>query len=206
MRISQTLCVVILALLCIAKFSFADRLNYLEEPCDPYYVGTDFPILTTPQWIGDENVDAVVILSIDDMRDPSRYEAYLRPILNRLKRIDGKAPLSIFTNQVDPSDAQLQTWLREGLSIEVHTVDHPCPLLKDDDFEKAKSTYDRCVDMLSQIEGTRPVAFRMPCCDSLNTPSPRFYNEIFNSRTTDGGFLEVDAAGCVDGAVSNALL
>ena len=194
MRISQTLCVVILALLCIAKFSFADRLNYLEEPCDPYYVGTDFPILTTPQWIGDENVDAVVILSIDDMRDPSRYEAYLRPILNRLKRINGKAPLSIFTNQVDPSDAQLQTWLREGLSIEVHTVDHPCPLLKDDDFDKAKSTYDRCVDMLSQIEGTRPVAFRMPCCDSLNTPSPRFYNEIFNSRTADGGFLEVDSS------------
>ena len=40
---------------------------------------------------------------------------------------------------------------------------------------------------------SRPVAFRMPCCDSLNTPSPRFYAEIFNRKTTKGNFLTIDS-------------
>ena len=44
------------------------------------------------------------MLAIDDMRDPGRYEAYLRPILDRLKAIDGRAPVSIMTNQVEPKD------------------------------------------------------------------------------------------------------
>ena len=29
----------------------------------------------------------------------------------------------------------------------------------------------------------RPVAFRMPCCDSMNSPSPRFFSELFNDRS-----------------------
>ena len=69
------------------------------------------------------------MLAIDDMRDPAVYETYLRPILNRLKAIDGRAPVSIMTNQVKPNDPRLQAWLKEGLSIEVHTLTHPCPLL-----------------------------------------------------------------------------
>ena len=28
---------------------------------------------------------------------------------------------------IKPDDAQLQAWLKEGLSLEVHTFDHPCP-------------------------------------------------------------------------------
>ena len=40
------------------------------------------------------------MLAIDDMRDTAKYEAYLRPILNRLKAIDDRAALSIMTNQV----------------------------------------------------------------------------------------------------------
>src|SRR5690606_6321790 len=101
----------------------ANRLTYLDEFCDPYYVGRRFPKLVTPQWIGKEGVEAVVTLGIDDMRDPRPYEAYLRPILDRLKEIDGRAPVSIMTNWVDPRDEQLQTWLKEGLSIETHTAD-----------------------------------------------------------------------------------
>ena len=69
------------------------------------------------------------MLAIDDMRDPAEYEAYLRPILDRLKAIDGRAPVSIMTSQVDPNDPRLQGWLKEGLSLEVHTLTHPCPLL-----------------------------------------------------------------------------
>ena len=86
-----------------------------------------------------------------------------------LKKIDGRAPVSIMTCDVKPNDPQLQAWLKEGLSLETHTFDHPCPLLKDGDLAKAKATYDRCVDLLAEVPSNKPVAFRMPCCDSLNT-------------------------------------
>ena len=170
-----------------------NRLTYLDE-CNPYYVHRDFPKLITPQWVSEPGVEAVVVLAIDDMRDPEKYEAYLRPILDRLKQIDGRAPVSIMTCSVDPKLPRLQQWLKEGLSLEIHTVDHPCPLLKDGDFAKAKSTYDRCIDLLYQVPGNMPVAFRMPCCDSLNTVSPRFYAEIFNKGTPEGNHLYIDSS------------
>src|SRR6185312_4280535 len=75
----------------------ANRLAYLDSE-EPFYVGVDFPRLTTPQWVGERGVEAVVILSIDDMREPQKYETVLRPILNRLKQIDGRAPVSILCN------------------------------------------------------------------------------------------------------------
>ena len=176
-----------------AAASDGNRLVYLDRS-DPYYVSRDFPRLTTPQWVGEDGVEAVVILAIDDMRGHERWEAFLRPILDRLKQIDGRAPVSIMTCDIDPADPHLQHWLREGLSLEVHTVDHPCPLLTDGDFAKAKSTYDRCVDLLASVPGNRPVAFRMPCCDSLNTVSPRFYEEIFNRKSPGGNFLQADSS------------
>ena len=171
----------------------ADRFNYLDDQ-NPYYVNLDFPKLITPQWIGEDGVDAVVILSIDDMRNSATYESYLRPILERLKQIDGRAPVSIFTNSIDPQDPQLQQWLKEGLSLEIHTIDHPCPCLSGGDFARAKSTYDRCVDLMTSIPNNRPTAFRMPCCDSLNTPSPRFWAEIFNKTTGQGNYLTIDSS------------
>ena len=79
----------------------------------------DFPRLVTPQWIGDPEIEAVVVLAIDDMRDPARYEAYLRPILDRLNQVQGQASMSIMTNRVDPQDPQLQAWLREGVNVDV---------------------------------------------------------------------------------------
>ncbi len=170
-----------------------DRLAYLQE-VNPYYVGTGFPRLVTPQWVGEPGVEAVIVLAIDDMRGHPRWEAYLRPILERLKQIDGRAACSIMTCQIDPAEPHLQTWLAEGVSLETHTVDHPCPLLAGSDFAKAKSTFDRCVDTLASVPGNMPVAFRMPCCDSLNTPSPRFYAEIFNRTTPSDRFLAVDSS------------
>ena len=180
--------------LCSSLFAQSHSFTYLDEYCEPYYPGTDFPKLTTPQWIGEAGVDAVVTLAIDDMRDTAKYEAYLRPILDRLKQIDGRAPVSIMTCRVDPQDPQLRTWLEEGVTIEVHTVDHPCPCLQGGDFAKARSTYDRCVDLMASIPGNQPVAFRMPCCDSRNTPSPRFWIEAFNQRTSAGNFLQADSS------------
>ncbi len=169
------------------------RLAYVNE-VDLYYPHRDFPKLVTPQWVGEPGVDAVVVLAIDDMRDTAKYEAYLRPILNRLKAIDGRAPVSIMTNQVDPKDPQLQSWLKEGLSIEVHTLTHPCPCLQKGDFAEAKRTFHGCVDLMSMIPGNKPVAFRMPCCDSLNTPCPRFFAEILHKQSPAGRFLSIDSS------------
>ena len=56
--------------------------TYLDEYSNPYYAHTAFPKLTTPQWVGEPGVEAVVVLGIDDMQDSAKYEAYLRPILN----------------------------------------------------------------------------------------------------------------------------
>ena len=171
----------------------ANRYTYLTDR-NPYYVGTEFPRLITPQWVGEENVDAVVILSIDDMRDPAHYERYLRPILDRLMEIEGRSPVSIFTNSVNPQDPQLQAWIKQGLSLEVHTIDHPCPCLNGGDFARAKSTYDRCVDLMASIPNSQAVAFRMPCCDSINSPSPRFWYEIFGKQTEAGNYLSIDSS------------
>ncbi len=167
---------------------------FLGEYSEPYYPGTTFPKLTTPQWVGEPGVDTVVTLAIDDMRDPALYESYLRPILDRLNELQGRAPVSIMTCNVNPNDPQLQRWIKEGLSIEVHTVDHPCPCLQGDQFDTAKSTYDRCVDLMASIAGNHPVAFRTPCCDSRNTPSPRLWSEIFNRRTPQGNYLQADSS------------
>ena len=191
---TRTLTVLVLGIQSCLAFGQTSSLSYLDEFCDPYYPNRTFPKLTTPQWVGEEGVECVVTLGIDDMRDTRGYEAYLRPILDRLKKIDGRAPVSIMTCIVNPNDSQLQTWVKEGLSIEVHTIDHPCPLLHDGDFDRARSTYERCVDLMNQIPGNKPVAFRMPCCDSLNTPSPRFWTEIFNKTTDKGNYLSIDTS------------
>ncbi|MEX2213801.1 MAG: PVC-type heme-binding CxxCH protein [Phycisphaeraceae bacterium] len=180
-----------------------NRFAYLDE-VNPYYPHKEFAKLITPQWVGEEGVEAVVILSIDDMRDTARYETFLRPILDRLKKVensDGLSRMSIFTNAVNPKDEQLQKWLKEGLSFEVHTVTHPCPCLgvagkgATGDIAKAKQTYDGCVDMLFDIPNYKgPVAFRMPCCDSMNSVSPRFFAEVMNKTTKKGNFLSIDSS------------
>ncbi|HMJ67200.1 MAG TPA: PVC-type heme-binding CxxCH protein [Candidatus Binatia bacterium] len=190
---SSILLSLLFSISCISAPTKGNRLAYLDES-DPFYVGLQFPKLTTPQWVADSNVEAVVILAIDDMRDPAKYETFLRPMLERLKKIDGRAPLSIFCNALDPTNPQLQAWLKEGLSLEIHTLSHPCPLLRKGDFTAAENTYHGCVDLLNRLPGNKPVAFRMPCCDSMNSPSPRFYAEMFNSTNAAGQFLTIDSS------------
>ncbi len=170
-----------------------NRLIYLDED-DPFYVGLLFPKLTTPQWIGEKGVKAAVTLGIDDMRDPRIYEEFCRPILERLKQIDGRAPLSIFCNTVTPSNPILQQWLKEGLSVEVHTLTHPCPILAKNNFTAAANTYHGGVDLMNHIPNNLPVAFRTPCCDSQNTPSPRVFSELLMHRNPAGQFLEMDSS------------
>ncbi len=173
-----------------------NRLTYLDDPIDPYYVHKDFPRLITPQWVGQDGVEAVVVLAVDDLGSDrvERYETFLRPILDRLKQIDGRAGLSIMTNNVDPRSARVAQWLAEGVSIETHTADHPCPLLQKGYFPPAKATFDWCVERIAAIPNQQPVAFRMPCCDSMNSVSPRFFAEIFNRTTPQGLFLSIDSS------------
>ena len=188
-----------LVALCLNAAAETNRLCYLDEFCSPYHVGTDFPKLTTPQWMGASECEVVVVLAIDDMRDSTKYEEYLRPILDHLKKVNAglqpnTAPVSIMTNGADPKDTQIQKWIKEGLNIDVHTLDHPCPCLANGDFDQSKGTYEGCVDLLKKIPGNKPVAFRMPCCDSQNTPSPRFFAEIFNDVSPDGNYLSIDSS------------
>lgn len=182
----------------IASFALPQAIEspaHLNDPFNPYYPHTKFPKLTTPMWVGETGVEAVVVLAIDDMgEDTAKYEAYLRPILDRLKRLDGRAALSIMTNRADPANPRLQAWLKEGVSIECHTRTHPCPLLQKGDLAAASETYHSCVDRMSQIPGNTPVAFRMPCCDSMNSVSPRFFEQIFNRTSPEGRFLQVDSS------------
>ncbi|HVY70594.1 MAG TPA: VCBS repeat-containing protein, partial [Verrucomicrobiae bacterium] len=182
-----------LALLPLRSTADANRLAYLDSD-DPFYVGAGFPKLTTPQWVGEPGVEAVVILAIDDMRETPKYENVLRPLLDRLKQIDGRAPVSIFCNRLDVQNPQLQTWLKEGLSFEVHTLTHPCPLLANGSFSAAATNYHDCVELLNRVPGSQAVAFRMPCCDSMNSPSPRFYAEMFNQTSPSGQFLTADSS------------
>jgi putative membrane-bound dehydrogenase-like protein len=176
-----------------SAFSGPNRLTCLDST-DPFYVGGGFPKLATPQWVGEPGVDAVVILSVDDMTETRKYETFLRPLLNRLKQIDGRAPVSIMTRSVPADDPQVQAWLKEGLSLEAHTLNHPCPLLANADFNAAQTNVYGCIDLLNSVPGNKPVAFRMPCCDSMDSTSPRFFSEIFNRVTPAGHFLTIDSS------------
>ena len=177
----------------LAARADGNRLTYLTDE-NPFYPRLGSARLTTPQWIGETGVEAVVILAIDDMKQHAKYEAMLRPILERLKEIDGHAPVSIMCNEIDPAQPHLKAWLEEGVSLETHTLAHPCPLLAKADFATAAATYHDCVALLNRVPGPGPVAFRMPCCDSMNSPSPRFYAEIFNRTNSAGQFLTIDSS------------
>src|SRR6185295_20224012 len=93
-----------LSLPLILRGADANRLTYLDEFCAPFYPSQAFPKLVTPQWVGDEGVEVVVTYGIDDMSGHGKYEEYLRPILERLKQIDGRAPVSIFSNSPRPAE------------------------------------------------------------------------------------------------------
>lgn len=173
-----------------------NRLTYLDSPIDPYYVNLAFPRLITPQWVGEEGVEAVVVLAIDDLSSERMelYETFLRPILARLQQSGEGAGMSAMTNLVDPHAPQLTRWLSAGMSIETHTASHPCPLLQGAQLQQAKATFDKSVDQIASIPDYHPVAFRMPCCDSMSSVSPRFFAEIFNRTTPEGRFLRLDSS------------
>ncbi|WZO98033.1 VCBS repeat-containing protein [Isosphaeraceae bacterium EP7] len=187
-------CLTVLMLAAQARGGDGNRLVSLDET-SPYHVGLKSPRLTTPQWVGEAGVEAVVVLAVDDLKgNPAKYETFLRPIIDRLKEVEGRGALSIMTNSVAANSPEVKRWLGEGVSLDIHSVTHPCPLLQKGDFAAAARAYHDCVDQVGAIEGNRPAAFRMPCCDSQNTVSPRFFSEMFNKTSPGGRFLTIDTS------------
>jgi len=189
------------------------RFAYLDER-DPYYPGLAMAKLTTPMWVGEEGVEAVVQLSIDDMgrdhpafrlttyaKSPEFYHQFLQPAIERLRRIDARAPVSIYTLQAEGDDPWFQRLLKEGASIEAHSFTHAVPFLRRDPSTMSQESLEwcirdfaDCVAGLTAALGTSPVAWRMPGCDARNTTSPRFYSEVFPRKTAAGGFLAMDSS------------
>ncbi len=171
-----------------------NRCTYLHDP-SPFYAGPSLPRVTTPMWIGEENVDAAVILSIDDLTEArvDHYRDFLAPILARLDEIQGYSPLNIFTNRIDPSDPQVQRWIDQGVRLDVHTRTHPCPLMRHEIPAATSEVFD-CLSNLNAVPNHFANAFRMPCTDSINSSTPLFFREILPQRTNDGRFLEVDSS------------
>lgn len=197
MRPKNALCVIglaaLLGTLTTASGVDANRLTYLDD-AEPFYVNLQFPRLITPQWVGEPGVETVAILAVDDMKSPAPYETFLRPLLNRLMQIDGRAPVSIMCNRLDPQDPQYQKWLAEGLSLEVHTLSHPCPILDGRNFQAAANEFQDGIELIDKIPGNHACAFRTPCCDSMNSPSPRLFAELFNHTNSLGEFLTIDSS------------
>ncbi len=197
----------------LANEGAGSRFAYLDER-DPYYPGLGSAKLTTPMWVGEDGVDAVVQLSIDDMgrldpafrlmsyaKSPQFYYQFLQSAIERLQRIDGRAPISIYTLQAQADDPWFQRMLKEGLSIEAHTFTHAVPYFRTDPSAMGGDSlgwcirdFTDCVAGLSAALGTPPVAWRMPGCDARNTTSPRFYSEIFPRKTSAGDFLAMDSS------------
>lgn len=209
----------LLALLLLAGAAAAadgrpgSRFAHLDEH-DPYYPGLSTARLTTPMWIGEEGVEAVVQLSIDDMgrldpafrlmsyaKSPQFYHRFLEPAIERLQRIDGRAPISVYALQARADDPWFQRMLKEGLSIEAHTFTHAVPFLRRDPSTMSEESlewcirdFTDCVAGLAAALGAPPVAWRMPGCDARNTTSPRFYTEVFPRTTAAGDFLAMDSS------------
>lgn len=175
-----------------AAVKSANRLVHLDEPGNPWQFHQYAPKLITPQWVGEKDVHAVVVLAIDDMSgDGQRYRDYLTPILKRLQQIDGRAGVSIMSNRPDPQHPNMQWFLKQGVSLETHSMTHPCPLLQRRNFTQAWHDYHDCVDLLASIPGSFPVAFRFGCMDGQNTPSPRAYVELLNGTSELGNYLKI---------------
>ncbi len=173
--------------------AMANRLAYLDGS-DPFYPHLGFARLTTPQWLGDPAAQAAIILSIDDMQTPQRYEQFLRPILSRLQKIDGRAPVSIMCMKVDPQEPHWQQFLAEGLSLEAHTLTHPCPILGKSDFPAAAQNFFGSILGVDAVPHNKAVAFRTPYCDRFDSASPRLYAELFNETNAAGQFLTIDSS------------
>jgi len=179
-----------LLVLCASSLAYGgtrgNRLAHLDRE-DPYYVDHESARLVTPQWVGEAGVECVIVPAIDDLRDNAAHlDALIRPMIERLKAIDGRAPITHFALRCEADDPLVRRWLDEGLSIEAHTWTHPCPLFSMGELSRIREDHELSMDQKFRIPGNRPVGMRLTCIDIWNTVTPRFYTEVFNQVSPPG--------------------
>ena len=154
----------------------------------------------TPQWIGEPGVEAAVILFIDDLvvvddlnQNYWQFDNYLQPIMASLQQIDKRTPISIMSNNAVSGSyiPMVAAWIEKGVSIEVHSLDHFCPMLLGDCT--AVSRYYGSIDNIATDILNVPVAFRFPCF----LPSPRFFADVAPHASPNGHVLTIDSSGSV---------
>ena len=97
--------------------SEANRLAHLDEPNNPWQVNIRSAKLITPQWIGEEGIQGVAVLAIDDMSgDGQNFRDYLTPIIERLKHYS--CNVNITDSWAIPEDA------KDIYGIELQKIDN----------------------------------------------------------------------------------
>ncbi len=147
------------------------------------------PKLITPQWVGEAGVECVVLLGVEADGVLAEWEPVVRPIVERLKQIDGRAPLSLFASDVEPSAPPLRAWLSDGVRVEVLL-----PAITERNVARWKARYDETIDRLTARLGTVPVACRIAGGNDAVGPGalslgPRFLGELFPLPTPEKNFL-----------------
>ena len=87
MRAFLSLATTLLVSICATTWAAdGNRLVHLDEPNNPWQFHRESAKLITPQWIGEEGVEAVLVLAIDDLAgDGQGFRNYLTPIIERLQ-------------------------------------------------------------------------------------------------------------------------
>lgn len=161
-------------------------------------------VLPTPAWIGEQGVDAAVIVSVDDLRGAKlqKYNDFLSPILQELRSNNywseqANPSITIFACDLFGLTASRITNLTRTYDLQVHTISHNCPLFdeaREDKITATKSANDEIKRSIAHLQdsGVEVAAFRAPCCDSQNEAMPNaFANMLIESNLT------VDSSVCV---------
>ncbi len=142
------------------------------------------PKLITPQWVGEAGIECVVLLGVEADGVLAEWEPVVRPIVERLKQINGRAPLSLFARDVEPGAQPLRAWLSDGVRVEVLL-----PAITERNVARWKARYDETIDRLTARLGTVPVACRIAGEIVTASPGPRFLGELFPLPTPGKNFL-----------------
>ncbi|MGI9456606.1 MAG: PVC-type heme-binding CxxCH protein, partial [Aeoliella sp.] len=177
-----------------APAGVANRLNYLDDFCEPFYPQRELAKLTTPQWIGQSGVEAVVILTIEGSANDAALRAALAPIVDRLKTIDEGVPLTIFTESPPKVRTEWEAWCEAGLTFEPTLLHHDGPLLSEQGIDDARDLYKRCVEKFFQDARHLPTVFRPPGSARFNATSPRLHAECLSRSTARDNFIPISSS------------
>ena len=142
----------------------AADLSYLHDN-NPWYPHTNFPKLTTPQWVGEEGVDAVVVRRDDARQGVSQQSLPRTPQSPAISdkpqacRVPGDALPDSDSSRLSLSGAQVESLRRLGareFSGRRLSTSH-CHLKGDrsDHWEQSRSTASKTSDVATVQNRTR---------------------------------------------------